>query len=533
MDYMHSLLRTCEAFHYNQDIQGPLSAGVIEGHRAFPSFHGSFHHRTHQTPASTSYPNLSVADILERYQDANKEFLVSILNAKAKEDERKTEEERYKTEQIRLQSKQLELDLALERRRGSPPAGRSYGTSSTTESSSNNNHYSTTTAPYRSSYSSYPNSTPPSATVAPPPEPSHQSYSRQSQHDHNMHSASHPSQDAAEPSASKHGSGRHHPYQDQAHMQPSPQNRPPSLKINTAVRQSYPKQQHPLSSQRGPVSPQHGGPSSSKGSGRHYNLPVLSTSAHSSPVANIDYQSHIPPPLTPKDEHVSPTSALSPAPGQNLKRKSIHHDAVMDAVRAKVLRNAGQTQQREREQQQQQQLHKKSSIDAVNRRKAQQSQNGNSPEGSKKAETNGSNGSSAAMAGPKSSKHGNGPTSPSKQSHSEGGRTAERTSASPSSPSSPVSATAGGSGRSRSCSPPSSSAAVVPVAAVGGDVHPLSKSLRKESQSGFSKVSSNREESSNESISSAEDEKAAASSARQLSTISRPTTPPTFESREP
>ncbi|KAF9415849.1 hypothetical protein BGZ76_004739, partial [Entomortierella beljakovae] len=85
--------------NYNQDIQGPLSAGVIEGHRAFPSFHSGFRSRTQQTPATTSYPNLSVADILDRYHDANKDFLVSILNAKAKEDERKTEEERYKTEQ--------------------------------------------------------------------------------------------------------------------------------------------------------------------------------------------------------------------------------------------------------------------------------------------------------------------------------------------------------------------------------------------------------------------------------------------------
>ncbi|KAF9107550.1 hypothetical protein BGX27_008698 [Mortierella sp. AM989] len=505
--------------HYNQDIQGPLSAGVIEGHRAFPSFHGSFHSRTHQAPTPTSYPNLSVADILERYQDANKDFLVSILNAKAKEDERKTEEERYKTEQVRLQSKQLELDLALEKRRGSPPAaaasGRSYATNST---ESANSHYSTTTGSYRSSYSSFANSTPSSATVAPPPaEP----YSRQSQHDHNMHSTSHASQEAAE-SSSKHGSGRHHPYQDQTHLQPSPQSRPPSLKINTAVRQSYPKQQHPLSSQRGPVSPQHGGPTplpslsqqgpnSSKSTGRHFNLPALSTSAHSSPVANIDYQSHIPPPLTPKDEHVSPTSILSPAVGQNLKRKSVHHDAVMDAVRAKVLRNAGQSQQREREQQQQQ-LHKKSSIDAVNRRKTQHSMNG-SPERAKKAMESNGNGSSMAttMAGPKS-KHGHGATSPSRQSYSEGGRSTERASDSPTSPSTPVSANAG-SGQSRSCSPPS---AVVSVTAAGGEVHPLSRSPRKDSQNGYSKVPSIREESRSDSLSSAEDEKAAAASRYEM-----------------
>lgn len=78
--------------NYSQEIQGPLSAGVIEGHRAFPSFHSSLHHHPRQPSASsssssTSYPNLSVADILDRYQDAHKDFLVSILNAKAKEDE--------------------------------------------------------------------------------------------------------------------------------------------------------------------------------------------------------------------------------------------------------------------------------------------------------------------------------------------------------------------------------------------------------------------------------------------------------------
>ncbi|KAF9197269.1 hypothetical protein BGZ49_002370 [Haplosporangium sp. Z 27] len=502
--------------HYNQDIQGPLSASVIEGHRAFPSFHGGFHNRSQQqTPASTSYPNLSVADILERYQDSNKEFLVSILNAKAKEDERKTEEERYKTEQIRLQSKQLELELALEKRRGSPPAasGRTF-TSGASESS--NPHYSTTSGSYRSNFSSYQNSTPTSATVAPPPaESSHQSYSRQSQHDHNN---LHPTENAE----SKHGSGRHHPYQDQS--QPSPQGRPPSLKINTAIRQSYPKQQHPLSSQRVPVSPQHGssssmqslpqqGPNSSKATNRHYSFPAISNSAHSSPVANIDYQSHIPPPLTPKEEHVSPTSALSPAPGQNLKRKSVHHDAVMDAVRAKVLRNAGQSQQREREQH----IHKKTSLDAVNRRKPlHQSLNG-SPEKSKKAAESNGNGSSssATMAGPKS-RHGYGATSPSKQSYSEGGsRTAERNSASPTSPFSPVSATAG-SGHSRSCSPPPTST-VVSVSTAGGDAPPSSRSPRKESQNGYSKVSSSiREEPRSESMSSAEDEKAAATSRYEM-----------------
>ncbi|KAF9943917.1 hypothetical protein BGZ70_005257, partial [Mortierella alpina] len=111
---------------------------------------------------------------------------MSVLNAKAKEDERRAEEERYKTEQVKLQSKKLELELAAERRRESPPAA-----------------------------------------------------------------------------------------------------------------------------------------------------------------AAVDYQSHIPPPLTPKEEHVSPTSALSPTTPLNSKRKSVNHDAVMDAVRAKVMRNAaGHSQQK-------------------------------------------------------------------------------------------------------------------------------------------------------------------------------------------
>ncbi|KAF9178045.1 hypothetical protein BGZ51_008165 [Haplosporangium sp. Z 767] len=252
------------------------------------------------TTSSSSYPNLSVADILDRYQDAHKDFLVSILNAKAKEDERKAEEERYKTEQIKLQSKQLELELALERRRGSPPAGI------------------------------------------------------------NAHNA----QDMQEQPSSQH-SGAHPSYQEQTST--PTQGRPPSLKINTAVRQSYPKHPQPHSSSsvsmQGPPPP---GPNSSKGSSRHYAM-SFSASAQSSPIATMDYQSYIPPPLTPKDDHVSPTSALSPGPGQNLKRKSIHHDAIMDAVRAKVLRNAGQNQQ----QREQQHPYKKVGADSVTRRRTQ------------------------------------------------------------------------------------------------------------------------------------------------------------------
>ncbi|KAF9415850.1 hypothetical protein BGZ76_004740, partial [Entomortierella beljakovae] len=405
------------------------------------------------------------------------------------------------TEQVRLQSKQLELELAVEKRRGSPPAGRPF-TATPTESS--NGYSAVPSAPYRSTYSSYPSSTPSSATVVPPTTDSHQSYGRQSQHDHPNHSTS---QDATENSApSTHGSGRHHPYQDQHHMQPSPQSRPPSLKINTAVRQNYPKQHSAMSSQRGPVSPQSGmsatlpplphGPSSSKATGRHYSLATLSNSAHSSPVTNIDYQSHIPPPVTPKEEHVSPTSTLSPA-GHSLKRKSIHHDAVMDAVRAKVLRNAGQNQQREREQQ----VHKKPSIDAVSRRKTQHPGN-SSPERPKRSESNGS-----TMAGPKS-KHGYGGVSPSRP---EGGRVNDA-SVSPTSPSTPVSATIG-SGQSRSCSPPS---AVVSVAAAGGDVRKSSKPSPKEGYNGYSKISATHEESRSDSCSSAEDEKAIASSRYEM-----------------
>jgi hypothetical protein len=74
-------------YRHQQDIHGPLSAGVVEGRRAFP-----FHSSLRSTPLSFSTPappsaNLSVADILDKYQDANSDFLVSILNAKAKEDE--------------------------------------------------------------------------------------------------------------------------------------------------------------------------------------------------------------------------------------------------------------------------------------------------------------------------------------------------------------------------------------------------------------------------------------------------------------
>ncbi|KAG0084991.1 hypothetical protein BGZ92_009399 [Podila epicladia] len=247
---------------------------------------------------------MSVSDILERYQDASKDFLVSILNAKAKEDERKAEEERYKTEQIKLQSKQLEMELAMEKRRGSPPTS-TAGRYPNAAPEPSNGHYSASGSSYYSGYPSYPSS------------------DKHQHHEHIVHTPQdapdHPQTAHAHPSGPPSSQHSHSHPEQQHHMQPSPQSRPPFLKINTS------------------------------GSGRHYGLPTLSTtSAQSSPVALVDYQSHIPPPVTPKDDHVSPTSAISPT-SQNLKRKSINHDAIMDAVRAKVLRNAGQNQQREQQ----------------------------------------------------------------------------------------------------------------------------------------------------------------------------------------
>ncbi|KAF9090503.1 hypothetical protein BGX23_005938 [Mortierella sp. AD031] len=330
-------------YRHQQDIHGPLSAGVVEGRRAF-----SFHSSLRSTPLSFSTPapppsaNLSVADILDKYQDANSDFLVSILNAKAKEDERKAEEERYKTEKIKLQSKQLELELAKERRRGVSPSparpGYAPEPSSGHFSSSSNSYYSTNNSSNNnnnnSAYSPYPSGDGP------------RSHQPNGNGNHRDHHTTHGSQDAQDyvPSPVR---------QDMHAMLPSPQSRPPVLKINTSVRQYVPQ---PHSSQRLPPSPLATLPplpatTPSKSNGRHYNLPPLSTSsAQSSPIGVVDYQSHIPPPITPKDD-LSPTSALSPT--NNMKRKSIHHDAVMDAVRAKVFRNAsasanGQNQQQKK-----------------------------------------------------------------------------------------------------------------------------------------------------------------------------------------
>ncbi|KAF9936791.1 hypothetical protein BGZ67_002010 [Mortierella alpina] len=348
--------------HYShQDIHGPLSAGVVEGgHRAFPSFHSSpFHHPLHSS-SSSSHPSfssaaipppsvssgakssLSVSDILERYQDANKEFVMSVLNAKAKEDERRAEEERYKTEQVKLQSKKLELELATERRRDSPPAARPYPAHHSEPSSTG--HY-PPSGYYGSGSGSGSTYQPFSSSDGARSHPSGSS-SKHVHHDHVVHAPQEP-QDHAQSSSHQ---GSKHTHTDQHAMQPSPQSRPPFLKINTAVRQYHPQ---PHSSQRLPPSP-HSTlpplPSTNplpKTSTRPYGLPSLATSAQSSPATAIDYQSHIPPPLTPKEEHVSPTSALSPTTPLNSKRKSVNHDAVMDAVRAKVMRNAaGHSQQK-------------------------------------------------------------------------------------------------------------------------------------------------------------------------------------------
>ncbi|KAK5808874.1 hypothetical protein F5H01DRAFT_350680 [Linnemannia elongata] len=341
-------------YRHQQDIHGPLSASVVEGRRAFP-----FHSSLRSTPLSFSTPappsaNLSVADILDKYQDANSDFLVSILNAKAKEDERKAEEERYKTEQIKLQSKQLELELAKEKRRGGSPSAARPGYAS--ESSAG--HYASTSNSYYNNSSSINNNNNSNSSNNNNNSNNNNPYSPYPSGDgprshqpnggsiHRDHHNSHGPKDTQDYAPS--------PVRQDMHMLPSPQSRPPVLKINTSVRQYVPQ---PHSSQRLPPSPRATLPplpatAPAKSNGRNYNFPPLSTSsAQSSPIGVVDYQSHIPPPVTPKDD-LSPTSALSPTQSHNMKRKSIHHDAVMDAVRAKVFRNAtasaasGQNQQK-------------------------------------------------------------------------------------------------------------------------------------------------------------------------------------------
>lgn len=172
----------------------------------------------------------------------------------------------------------------------------------------------------------------------------------------------------------------------------SPPSRPAPPRIDTAARQGSSRQQqhqHQLkkqqqqqhiqrhlqqqqstsNSQRIPPSPSTQSPVSSKPSastsGRHHILhPFRSSSAQSSPVTSVDMQSQIPQPLSP-DEYASPTSA-TPS-GSGLKRKSINHDEVMDAIRAKVLRNAaaGQSQQQK---EQRDKPHRKTSGDLARRK---------------------------------------------------------------------------------------------------------------------------------------------------------------------
>ncbi|KAG0380995.1 hypothetical protein BGX24_001707, partial [Mortierella sp. AD032] len=92
---------------YHQDNQGPFSAGIIEDRRAFPSFRGSGSSsnnssnnssniwRTGLHPSSSSSSRgsssssrgLSISDILERFSASPEEFVITVLNAKAKEDE--------------------------------------------------------------------------------------------------------------------------------------------------------------------------------------------------------------------------------------------------------------------------------------------------------------------------------------------------------------------------------------------------------------------------------------------------------------
>ncbi|KAF9359359.1 hypothetical protein BGX34_008419 [Mortierella sp. NVP85] len=405
----HSHFQAHHRHHYHQDIHGPLSAGVVEGgHRPFATFHSSpLQHPLHPSSSSSSNSassiapiaappsapstrgNLSVTDILERYQDASKEFLVSILNAKAKEDERKAAEERYRIEQVKLQAKQLELEMLVEKRRGSPPAGMAsvsmvvpaklWARSYPAQSSESSGHYVSSGSYYGNGYSHYSEAS--RSHSSNNNGASHNgSSSKHSHHDHIPHGSQDDSQNS--------------PYPQDHSMQPSPQSRPPFLKINTSVRQYH---SQPQSAQRLPPSPHSTLPplpstNPPKGIGRHYNLPSLNASAQSSPVATVDYQSHIPPPLTPKDEHVSPTSALSPTQYSNMKRKSVIHDAVMDAVRAKVLRNAA-GQQQQQQQHQQHQQHKRAAIEMERERERERDRDTRrkmhherSPETSKKAQ---------------------------------------------------------------------------------------------------------------------------------------------------
>ncbi|KAF9101699.1 hypothetical protein BGX29_005338 [Mortierella sp. GBA35] len=412
---------------YHQDNQGPFSAGVIEDRRAFPIFRSSQpqqqqpqQRQQHQhtflrqasishgptTATTTASRTLSIADILERYSASPEEFVITVLNAKAKEDERKAEEERYKTEKVKLQSRQLDLNLALEKRRRSPPIGRSYATS-TADSTLAVQHAPSSTG--NNFHQGYPTSAHPTSSSGQPIMTVDNNSTR-------SHYGGNGPQDTQEQSQ-----------QDQPDTPTSPPNRRTSLRINTAVRQGHSRQQqqhyqqqlqqqqqaqkhhqtlvmqqqHMIQPQikqqaqhqqrQQPHSPHPHGSASMQGpgsrrasvstSGRLHGFSTfLSSSAQSSPVTIVDMQSQIPQPLSPMDEYASPTSA-TPS-GFSLKRKSINHDAVMDAVRAKVLRNAaaGQNQQRE-------QPLRKPNSDSSGRRKAHplnSSNNSSSPDRPKK-----------------------------------------------------------------------------------------------------------------------------------------------------
>ncbi|KAG0058429.1 hypothetical protein BGZ90_004952 [Linnemannia elongata] len=397
---------------YHQDNrQGPYSAGVIEDRRAFPMFRGSgsssnnatnsnsnsnggrtFAHPsssfTSRGSSSTTSRTLTISDILERFSAAPEEFVMTVLNAKAKEDELKAEEERYKTEVLKLESRKLDISLAMEKRQTSPPAGRSYASSSTAESSVS--MHAPPAGNFHHGYSTY----------STPAQPSMQVDTARSHYSGTGH------QDAQEQAPQQQQQKTSH---DQAKLPSTPPSRPAPPRIDTAARQGsslqqqqqhqhqakrqqqqqqiqrhIQQQQHSASnSQRVPSSPSTQSPVSSKPSastsGRHHILhPFRSSSAQSSPVTNVDMQSQIPQPLSP-DEYASPTSA-TPS-GSGLKRKSINHDEVMDAIRAKVLRNAAAGQQQQKEQREK--PHRKTSGDLAGRRKPHPL-NSNRPSPSKK-----------------------------------------------------------------------------------------------------------------------------------------------------
>ncbi|KAG0306761.1 hypothetical protein BGZ97_000625, partial [Linnemannia gamsii] len=408
---------------YRQDNhQGPYSAGVIEDRRAFPMFRDSGRSsnfsnnnnssndssnssnsnssnssnnnnssssnsgRTFAHPFSSSSSRgsstvsraLSISDILERFSASPEDFVITVLNAKAKEDERKTEEERYKTEVLKLQSRQLDLTLAMEKRRKSPPAGQSYA--STAESSvpmhappaGNFHHgYSTYPAPAQPGMQSDNNTHPRYGGTGRQDvqeQPSSHQQQQQNFGQADVPSTSPPSRPAPPriDTAARQGSSRQ---QQQGIQQQQHQHQLKKQQQQQHIQRHLQQQQSASNSQRVPPSPSTQSPVSSKPSastsGRHHILhPFRSSSAQSSPVTSVDMQSQIPQPLSP-DEYASPTSA-TPS-GSGLKRKSINHDEVMDAIRAKVLRNAaaGQNQQLK---EQRDKPHRKTSGDLARRK---------------------------------------------------------------------------------------------------------------------------------------------------------------------